>query len=46
MGTYEHGFVVKSKEELEELMGTFGSNSWRNRKGKWIDAFVNDKTGW
>ncbi len=40
MDTYEHGFVVKSQEELEELMGPLDSDSWYNRKGEWTDAFV------
>ncbi len=39
MDTYKHGFVVKSKEELEELMGPPDSDSWHNRKDEWVDCF-------
>ena len=39
MNTYKHGFVVKSQEELEELMGPIG-DWWCNSSGRWADVFV------
>ncbi len=42
MDAYKHGFVVKSQEELEELMGPIGSDSWNNRNDEWADVFVSE----
>jgi len=42
MDTYKHGFVVKSQEELEELMGPIGGMSWSNYNGEWADSFISD----
>ena len=43
MDTYKHGFVVKSQEELEELMGPPNSDGgWDNQKDEWVDSFVSE----
>ena len=42
MDTYKHGFVVKSQEELEELMGPTNGDCWYNHEDKWADSFISD----
>ena len=43
MYAYQHGFVVKSQAELEELMGPPNSDGgWDNQKDEWADSFVSD----
>lgn len=42
MDTYKHGFVVKSQEELEELMGPPGSDGWDNKNDEWADCLTSD----
>jgi len=40
MDAYEHGFVVKSQKELEELMGPPDRYGWGNPKDEFADAFT------
>lgn len=42
MDAYKHGFVVKSQEELEELMGPPGSDGWDNKNDEWADCFTSE----
>lgn len=42
MDAYKHGFVVKSKKELEELMGPPNSDGWDNPKDEFADYFNGD----